>query len=263
MIPKSISIIKKGLPEVLTLLNQYNWDVTQSQFSMILSMVFYPADSVRFTPLKGQHPIELYKNGIVQSFIDVKVLEDKESIIDNALDEVKNPLFRKLGKVFDTAFTWRKFLIQMVQQNPFLFSNDKTVQYQLDVHREMFVDLAVNDMLAFKNTNIFMVYEVLHPKLEKFVRNEVARITEEHLKSQTKSVEKPEKEEVVNFSYLTWKSEHKKRMDDKIAKRDERSAETDDPKSEIGRDDSESEYDKLGIHDKQHLQKRRLKRTNS
>ena len=253
MIPKSISIIKKGMIDLVSLLNSYNWTVSDKQFPMLLSMVYYPLDNYRFTPNKQK--IQIYKNGIIEAYINPKVIVDKESIINNLLDEDKNPLFKELGKIFDKGFTYRRYIEKITKQNPFLFSQDTTIQYQLLHNKDNYIDIGVNDILSYKQTNIFDMYDLLLPELEQLIRDEVSRIVDDTTKHTSTPVNQ-EKEEVTTFDYLIWKHDRKKKIYDK---KFSKSAETDSPTSDIGKDDSGTEYGKEKI-DPTYKPKRKLKR---
>lgn len=217
MIPKSRITIKNVMPELAKILNQYNWNMDDNQFSMILSMVMYPADNVRFTPAEGEHLMEMYVGGIAQTFLDSSILRYKEQIIKNLLDEKENPLYVELGKILDKAFEWRRYLEKLNKQRPMMFDSDHTLQWQLDMNVEDFIELAVNEQLEYDYTDIYDIYHTFLPKMEKTVRNEVAKaIDEGDFDQSPDALPHPsagEKPEFEHYDYILFKKELRKRRE--------------------------------------------------
>jgi hypothetical protein len=225
MIPKSRLTIRKIMPELVKILDQYNWDVDDAKFAMILSMVLYPADNVRFTPKESEHSIEIYVSGIVQTFLNNSISQQKDQIINNLLDEKKNPLYVALGVILDKAFEWRKYLEKLNIQRPMLFDTDHTIQFQLDMNIDDYIEMAVNETLEYDYTDIYDIYGVFLPKMEKTVRSEVGDVIEgsdfdQAPEPEKKNNEKPESE---NFDYIQWKTDRKKsrEQEDKLKVHDD------------------------------------------
>lgn len=200
------------MPELVKIIDQYDWDVDDAQFAMLLSMVMYPADNVRFTPKQGEHLIEIYTSGVVQTFLDNSILRHKDQIIKNLLDEKENPLYVELGRILDKAFEWRKYLEKLMKQRPFMFDSDHTLQFQLDMNIDEHIETAVNEQLEYDYTDIYDIYGMFLPKLEKTVRSEVADAIEEGDFEQSPDAEpkKEEKPEYEHYDYLVWKRERKR-----------------------------------------------------
>lgn len=204
------------MPELVKIIDQYNWDVDDNQFAMILSMVMYPADNVRFLPSQGEDLIEIYVSGIIQTFLDNSILRYKDKIISNLLDEKENPLYVELGKILDKAFEWRKYLEKLNKQRPLIFDTDHTIQFQLDMNVDDFIEKAVNETLEYGVTDIYDIYGTFLPKMEKFVRSEVADVIEKSDFDQSpdaESDEKEEKPEFEHYDYILWKKERKRRLE--------------------------------------------------
>jgi len=220
MIPKSRNIIKKGFKDVVKTLEQYNWQVDNNQFALILSMVYYPLYNVRFLPEPGDYPIEIYNTGIVQTFLDKNLISDKQSIVKNLNDEENNSLFIELGKIFDKVFHWRKFLNKLNKQDGFYFSVSDTIQYQLDYNRDNFIEWAINDLLDSEESNgteIFDLYDTFLPSLTKEIRKEVETILDKE-KPEKPPIPKEESPKIDQFDYILWKKERKRKLKEKSVK---------------------------------------------
>lgn len=261
MIPKSRLTIKKIMPELVKIIDQYNWDMDNAKFAMTLSMVLYPADNIRFTPKEGEYPMEMYVSGIAQTFLDNSIQRYKDKIIDNLLDEKENPLYVELGRILDKAFEWRKYLDKLTKQRPLLFDVSHTIQFQLEMNIDEYIELAVNETLEYDYTDIYDIYGVYLPKMEKAVRSEVGDIIEssDFDQSPVQEPKKEDKPEFSHFDYIQWKLERKKEreQEEKLKVHDELNP---DEKITPPNPDQESEVETPPNKEKKRKTKRKRKK---